>query len=62
MNKKTAILISKTADMIYQQENMSEWTEEQFFSTNIHSIVAKYNIKTDIIDHVIADLTSYFDY
>ena len=59
---KECVLISKLADMIYRKENMQDWTEDQFFSADLHSIVAKYGVDEELIDNVVADLTTYFDY
>ena len=62
MYVKECVLISKLADMIYRKENMQDWTEDQFFSADLYSIVAKYGVDENLIDNVVADLTTYFDY
>ena len=62
MDVKECVLISKLADMIYRKENMQDWTEDQFFSADLYSIVAKHGVDEELIDNVVADLTTYFDY
>ena len=62
MDVKECVLISKLADMIYRKENIQDWTEDQFFGSDLHSIVAKYGVDEELIDNVVADLTTYFDY
>lgn len=62
MDVKECLLISRLGDMIYKKENMCNWTEEEFFSADLHSIVAKYGIDENLIDNIVADLITYFDY
>lgn len=59
MRVSDTILISKISDMIYNNEKM---TENEFFNNNIHDIVRNYNIDEDLIDYVVADLCTYYDY
>lgn len=59
MDAEKSILINKLADKIYKEENM---TIEEFWRADLHTIVKKYGVDEDLIDNVVADLVTYYDF
>ena len=59
MDVEKSILISKLADKIYKEENM---TEEEFWKADLHAIVKRHGVDEDLIDNVVADLITYYDF
>lgn len=59
MKVSDAILISRLADMIYTKENM---TAEEFFNCDVESLVCNYGVDEELVDYVVADLCTYYDF
>ena len=59
MKVSDAILISRLGDMIYTKENM---TAEEFFNCDVKDLVHSYGIDEELVDYVMADLYTYYDF